>query len=132
MTIGFICGAFDLLHPGHLVALRDCKDNCDHLIVGLQVDPNLDRPNKHKPIESIFERYIRLNACKYVDQIIPYETDADLLNLLKTIRADVRFLDEGYTVNPKFIIGEKCIPIFYIKRDHTWSSTALRDKLRKK
>jgi len=75
---GFTCGALDLLHAGHLIMLKECKAQCDYLIVGLQTDPSIDRPEKHKPVETIEERMIRLQGCKYVDKIVVYETEKDL------------------------------------------------------
>ena len=73
--IGFTCGAFDLLHAGHVVMLEEAKSYCDHLIVGLQTDPTIDREEKNKPIQSVYERYVQLNAVRYVDEIIPYDTE---------------------------------------------------------
>ena len=83
MKIGFTCGAFDLLHAGHVVMLKEAKQNCDYLIVGLQTDPTLDRQEKNKPIQSMYERYIQLQAIKYIDEIIPYDTEKSLLDLLE-------------------------------------------------
>ena len=81
--IGFTCGAFDLLHAGHIVMLEEAKSNCDYLVVGLQTDPTIDREEKNKPIQSVYERYVQLNAVKYVDEIIPYETEQSLVDLLQ-------------------------------------------------
>ena len=83
MKKGFTCGAFDLLHAGHIVMLMEAKENCDYLIVGLQTDPSLDRKEKNKPVQSIYERYIQLNAIKYIDEILPYDTEKSLLDLLE-------------------------------------------------
>ena len=80
MRIGFTCGCFDLLHAGHIVMLREAKKNCDYLIVGLQTDPSIDRQDKNKPVQSVFERYIQLRAVKYIDEIIPYDTEQSLLD----------------------------------------------------
>ena len=88
MIKGFTCGAFDLLHAGHIKMLKEIKSQCDYLIVGLQTDPSIDRPQKHKPIETIEERLIRLKSCKYVDKIVVYDTELDLYNLLKEIYGD--------------------------------------------
>ena len=82
MKIGFTCSTFDLLHAGHIVMLEESKKHCDYLIVGLQTDPSIDRPKKNKPIQSIVERYIQLKAVKYIDEIIVYTTEKDLLDLL--------------------------------------------------
>jgi glycerol-3-phosphate cytidylyltransferase len=128
MKRGFICGAFDLLHSGHLYTFRMAHKYCDTLIVGLQVDPSMERPGKNKPVETIFERFNRLDACKYVDGIIPYETDRDLLNLLDTGNFDVRFLDENY-LRSEDIIGKGIVQIKFISRQHDWSSSDLRKKI---
>ena len=83
MKIGFTCSTFDLFHAGHIMMLKEAKTQCDHLIVGLQTDPTIDRPKeKNKPIQSVFERYEQLKACKYIDEILVYETEADLVNIL--------------------------------------------------
>lgn len=129
MKTGFICGAFDLLHAGHIVTLRECKQRCDHLIVGLHVNPSNERDTKNKPVETIFERYVRLSGCKYVDEIIPYETNEDLLNLLQTTPIDVRFLGTDYQNKEDLIIGEDIVPIEYIPRYHTYSTSSLRRRL---
>lgn len=94
--IGFVCSAFDLFHAGHVLMLEEAKQQCDHLIVGLQTDPTLDRPHKNKPVQSVFERFVQLRACKYVDEIVVYSTEADLLNLLQSFPIDVRILGEEY------------------------------------
>ena len=92
MKIGFTCGAMDLLHAGHILMLKDCRGQCDHLIVGLHTNPQLDRPEKNKPIQSLIERYIQLEGCSYVDQIIPYETEADLIELLTAVPIDLSLI----------------------------------------
>jgi glycerol-3-phosphate cytidylyltransferase len=127
MTTGFICSAFDLLHPGHLYILKECKKNCDYLIVGLHVNPQVERPLKNKPIETVYERWCRLSACKYVDKIIPYETEADLVNILTTEPLDVRFLGSDCQEN---ITGESLVPLHYILRKNTFSSSELRKRLK--
>ena len=96
MRIGFTCGAFDLLHAGHVVMLEEAKNNCDYLIVGLQSDPTLDRSDKNKPVQSIYERFIQLNGIKYVDEVIPYDREATLVDILNTKPIDVRFVGEEY------------------------------------
>jgi glycerol-3-phosphate cytidylyltransferase len=90
MKIGFTCSAFDLLHAGHILMLKEAKAQCDHLIVGLQTDPTIDRATKNKPIQSVLERYIQLSAVKYVDEIVVYETEHDLLQILKAYNIDIR------------------------------------------
>ena len=94
--IGFTCGAFDLLHAGHIVMLEEAKSNCDYLIVGLQTDPSIDREEKNKPVQTVYERYVQLNAVKYVDEIIPYDTEQSLLDLLQSQKIDIRFIGEDY------------------------------------
>tara|TARA_Y100000034_G_C6790163_1_gene353734 strand:+ start:531 stop:941 length:411 start_codon:yes stop_codon:yes gene_type:complete len=123
--VGFTCGAFDLLHAGHVIMLEECKQYCDHLIVGLQVDPSVDREEKNKPIQTIFERYIQLDAIKFIDKIIPYSTELDLLNLLNSLMPNIRFLDENY--KNKIFTGSdnKNIEIYYNKRHHNFSSSEL-------
>ncbi len=83
MRKGFTCGAFDLLHAGHIVMLKEAKENCDYLIVGLQTDPSIDRQEKNQPVQSVYERYMQLQAVKYVDEIIPYDTEQSLIDLLE-------------------------------------------------
>ena len=132
MKRGFIAGAFDLLHSGHLYTFRTAHKHCDILIVGLQVDPSKGRPGKNKPVQSVFERYNQLQACKYVDGIIPYETETDLHNLLVIGNFDVRFLGEEYKAregNESDITGEHLVPITYIPRFHTYSSSELRRRI---
>ena len=104
-VIGFTCGSFDLCHPGHLIMLEQCKKLCSYLIVGLHTDPSIERVNKNKPIQSIFERFIQLKTCKYVDEIIPYDTEKDLCNILSIYDINKRFLSEEYinTYNNKYI-----------------------------
>lgn len=126
---GFICGAFDLLHAGHIYTFRECKKYCDFLVVGLQVDPSVQRHEKHKPVETMFERWMRLRGCKFVDQIIPYETDNDLQNILATQNLDIRFLDEAYMQNKEEIIGEEYVSIKYLPRNHSFSSSDLRERM---
>ena len=86
---GITCGAMDLFHAGHVLMLKGCKKNCNYLIVCLHTNPQLDRPTKNKPIQSLVERYIQLSGNKYVDEIIPYETEADLVEIFKAIDFDV-------------------------------------------
>ena len=127
MKVGFIAGAFDLLHPGHIHALAFASYHCDFLIVGLHVDPSLERKGKNKPIQTVYERYCQLRACKYVDRIIPYETENDLLNVLATESLDVRFLGSEY--EDRKITGRELVHIEYIPRLHSFSSSELRKRL---
>lgn len=132
MRVGFTCSAFDLLHAGHIVMLREAKQQCDYLICGLQVDPSLDRLEKNRPIQSMVERYIQLSAVKYVDEIIPYQTENDLCDILKTIHIDVRILGEEYRnldFTGKQICIQRDIDIFYNKRQHDFSTSDLRRRI---
>lgn len=128
MKIGFTCGAFDLLHAGHVLMLKEAHSVCDKLIVGLHTDPTIDRPQKNKPVQSIFERYVQLNGCKYVDKIVPYETEKDLLNLLNSLKIDIRIVGAEY--KDRDFTGKDLLPVHYNKRNHTFSSTELRDRIK--
>jgi glycerol-3-phosphate cytidylyltransferase len=132
MKIGFNCSSFDLLHAGHVTMLRMEKELCDVLKVALQVDPTIDRPGmKNKPVQSIYERYVQLQACKYVDEILVYSTEYDLLQLLMTQTINVRFLSEEYE-NRDFTGKQYCIDngieLHYHKRRHAYSSSELRER----
>ena len=133
MKIGFTCSAFDLFHAGHVDMLRVCKEHCDHLIVGLHCDPSQERTSKNKPVQSIFERYILLRGSKYVDEIIPYQTEKDLYNLLASQKIDVRFLGEEYVncnVTGQQLCIDNGIKLIYIKRRHDFSSSELRERIK--
>lgn len=131
--IGFTCSTFDLLHAGHVTMLEEAKRNCDYLIVGLQVDPTLDRPNsKNAPIQSIVERQIQLAAVKYVDEIVMYSTERDLEDLLLTLPINIRILGVEYQdkeFTGKDICNQRNIEILYNGRDHSFSSTSLRKRV---
>lgn len=131
--VGFTCSTFDLFHPGHVLMLKEEKEYCDYLIVGLQTDPTIDRPDtKNKPVQSVYERFVQLQGCKYVDEIIPYETERDLLNLLKTQKIDVRFLGDEYKERDftgKTYCLDNNISLVYHARQHDYSSTSLRKKV---
>jgi len=124
---GFTCGAFDLLHSGHIVMLMEAKENCDYLIVGLQTDPSLDRKEKNMPIQSMYERYIQLKAVKYVDEILPYDTESSLLDLLEATQIDIRFVGEDYK-NKKFT-GHGLHKTYFTSRNHSFSTTSLRERI---
>ena len=133
MTIGFNCSSCDLFHAGHVTMMKMEKQLCDYLIVALQVDPTIDRPGvKNKPVQSVYERYVQLQGCKYVDEILVYETEADLLNLLQTQNIDVRFLSEEYK-DRDFTGKQYCIDngieLFFHLRRHQYSSTELRNRV---
>ena len=140
--IGITFSAFDLLHAGHIKMLEEAKTICDYLIVGLQIDPSLDRPQKNKPTQSVVERYIQLKACRSIDEIIPYNTEEDLMDILQSFVIDVRIIGDDYRdkdFTGKQYCEDKGIQIYYNKRDHRFSSSALkkavyeqeRDKLNK-
>lgn len=128
--IGITCSTFDLLHAGHIIMLEECKKYCDYLICALQVDPTIDRPKKNKPIQSLVERFIQLDAVKYVDKIIPYSTEEELLTIFSSLDIDVRILGEEYK-NTDFTGKKTCInrniKLIYNKRDHNFSTTNLRE-----
>ena len=136
--IGFTCSTFDLFHAGHVAMLEECKQNCDYLIVGLQTDPSIDREEKNKPVQSIVERYVQLSACKYVDEIVPYETEKDLLDYLKLHERtiNIRFVGEEYMdkdftgreLTSTFGDDNKMI-IYYNRRSHDFSSSELRKRI---
>ena len=94
--IGFTCSTFDLLHAGHVLMLREAKQVCDYLICGLQIDPTIDRPEKNKPVQSMLERYIQLQAVEYVDEIIPYQTETDVEDILQLFNFDIRIIGDEY------------------------------------
>ena len=130
--IGFTCSTFDLLHAGHVTMLEEAKHHCDYLIVGLQNDPTLDRPEKNAPIQSIVERQIQLAAIKYVDEVVIYNTEQDLEDLLLTLPIDVRILGDEYKTKDftgKAIAKARGCKIIYNGRDHSFSSTSLRKRV---
>ncbi|MBP3942199.1 adenylyltransferase/cytidyltransferase family protein [Sphingobacteriaceae bacterium WQ 2009] len=129
MKVGITFSAFDLLHAGHITMLEDAKRQCDYLICGLQTDPTLDRPDKNRPTQTVVERYIQLKGCKFVDEIVPYATEQDLEDILKSFKIDVRILGEEY--KEKRFTGrdyceEKGIELYFNRRDHRFSSSGLR------
>ena len=132
MKVGFTCSTFDLLHAGHVMMLREAKTVCDYLIVGLQTDPTIDRPEKNAPVQTLVERYIQLSGIEYVDEIIPYQTEQDLEDILNMFPINVRILGEEYK-NGKFTGRATCakrgIELYYNKRDHRFSSSDLRERV---
>ena len=127
--IGITCGCFDLLHAGHATMLAEAKQHCDYLIVALQDDPSVDRTEKNKPIQSIFERQLQLAAVRFVDDIVIYNTEADLLDVLKSLPIDVRIVGSDY-IDEDFTGKQYCvdndIDIVYNTRDHSFSTSSLR------
>ena len=132
MRVGFTASTFDLLHAGHVMMLREAKTVCDYLIVGLQTDPTIDRQEKNKPVQTLLERYVQLNAIEYVDEIVPYQTEQDLEDILNMFPINVRILGEEYK-NGKFTGRATCakrgIELYYNKRDHRFSSSDLRERV---
>ena len=127
-VVGFTCSTFDLFHAGHVVMLQESKSLCDYLVVGLLTDPTIDRPNtKNKPVQSVMERYLQLAACKYVDEIIPFGSEQDLVDLILTINPDIRIVGEEYKGTDHTGIG--LCPIHYNKRRHSFSTTQLRERV---
>lgn len=130
---GITFGTFDLLHAGHILMLQEAKTYCDYLIVGLMVDPTKDRPEKNSPIQSLVERYIQLEAVKFVDEIIPYETEKDLEEILQSLPINVRIIGSDYLgrdFTGKLYCLHHGIEIAYNKRDHAFSSTQLRSRVK--
>ena len=128
-NIGFTCSCFDLLHTGHILMLEDAKKQCEKLIVGLQEDPTIDRPNsKNIPIQSLKERKKMLEAIKYIDKIIIYKTEKDLYQLLQKLKPDIRILGSDYK-NKSFTGDDLNIKIYYHDRNHSYSSTNIRKRI---
>lgn len=129
--VGITCGAFDLLHAGHVAMLEEAKKVCDHLIVAMQVDPSIDRPEKNKPCQNIIERQIQLRAVRYVDEIIVYTSENKLLDIFHALPIDIRIIGEEYRgkyFTGKEICKEKGIEIYYNHRSHGFSSSELRSR----
>lgn len=130
--VGFTASTFDLLHAGHVMMLREAKEQCDYLICGLQIDPAVDRPEKNSPIQSIVERYTQLSAIKYVDEILVYSTESDLKDILELYHIDVRILGEEYK-DKDFTGRDVCdrlnIELYFNNRDHRFSSSNLRQSV---
>jgi glycerol-3-phosphate cytidylyltransferase len=127
--VGFTCSCFDLFHAGHVMMLKEAKEQCDYLIVGLQTDPTLDRPEKNTPVQSITERFIQLDGCKYVDKIVVYATEKDLMDILTSYEIDVRILGEEYQVKP-FTGKSLDMEFYYNRRRHSFSTTELRKRIK--
>lgn len=130
--IGITCSTFDLLHAGHIIMLEECKKYCDYLICALQVDPTIDRPEKNKPIQTLVERYIQLDAVQYVNKIIPYNNEEELETLFSSLDLDVRIIGEEYkdkNFTGKEICQNRGVKLVYNKRDHDFSTTNLRKRI---
>ena len=133
MIVGFTCSTFDLLHAGHIQMLREAKEQCEYLIVGLQTDPTIDRKEKNKPIQTLVERYSQLKAVRYIDEIIPYQTEQDLGDIWSMYHIDIRVLGVEYKdkdFTGKSICQKRGIDLYFNKRDHRFSSSDLRKRVR--
>lgn len=133
LKIGITFSTFDLLHAGHIAMLSEAKNHCDYLIAGLQTDPTIDRPDtKNKPVQSIVERQIQLNACRFVDEVVVYQTEQDLIDLLLILPVDVRILGVEYE-HQNFTGRGECmdrgIELVFNSRDHSFSSSSLRKRV---
>jgi glycerol-3-phosphate cytidylyltransferase len=131
--IGITFSAWDLLHAGHIAMLAEAKNHCDYLIAGLQIDPTIDRPDtKNKPVQSIVERQIQLSSCRFVDEVVVYQTERDLVDLLLILPVDVRILGVEYE-NKDFTGKKEClergIELVFNSRDHSFSSSSLRKRV---
>ena len=128
MKKGITFGAFDLFHAGHILMLEEAKTVCDHLIVAIQTDPSLDRETKNSPVQSIEEREIQVSACRYVDEVIIYDREEDLLEILDNLDWDIRILgdeykDKEFTGRDQYL--ERC---YFNKRPHSFSRSELRER----
>lgn len=133
-TVGITFSTFDFFHAGHVKMLEEAKTVCDYLIVGLQLDPSLDRPEKNKPVQSVIERYIQVSSCKYVDEVVPYVTEKDLEEILRSFKIDVRIIGEEYQdkdFTGKAYCEQKGIAMYYNSRDHDYSSSEIRKRVSK-
>lgn len=132
-VVGITFSTFDLLHAGHIAMLREAKEQCDHLICCLQVDPSLDRPEKNSPVQTLVERWTQLQGVKYVDEIIPYQSEQDVEDILQLFNIDIRIIGSEYK-HGKFtgraICAARGIEIFFNKRDHRFSSSDLRERVK--
>ena len=128
LVIGFTCSCFDLMHAGHCLMLEDASKQCDILIIGLQTDPTIDRPQKNKPIQTYEEREIIVNSKRWVDYVIKYQTEDDLYNILKELKPDVRIIGSDY-LDKDFTGKDLDIHIYYHYRNHDYSTTSLRKRI---
>lgn len=128
MIKGFTCGAFDLLHAGHALMLKECKEHCDYLIVGLQRDPNIDRPEKNKPVQSYEERDIMLKSIRWVDEVVYYDTEDHLYEMLKEIDIDVRIIGADWK-GKEYTGHDLPVNVVFNSRDHGYSTSSLRERV---
>ena len=128
VKIGFTCSTFDLFHAGHIVMLQESKSLCDYLVCGLLTDPTIDRPDtKSSPIQTPFERYVQLSSCRYVDEVIPFSTEQEIIDMVLSIQPDIRIVGEEY--RDKDHTGKGLCKVHYNKRKHSFSSTSLRKRV---
>lgn len=127
--IGFTCGTFDLTHAGHYLMFAECKKRCDLLIVGLQIDPSVDRKDKHKPVQTLDERLIQLHSCKYIDEVLIYTDENDLVELLTVLKPDIRFIGADWRDKEYTGKGIEGIEVRFNSRDHNYSSSSLRERV---
>lgn len=128
--IGFTCSSFDLLHAGHVAMLMEAKQHCDYLVVGLLADPTLDRPDtKNKPVQSMFERWMQVQAVKYVDAVIPFSTEQDIVDMLLVLEPDVRIVGEDYR-SQNFTGSYLPVNVHFNSRRHSFSTTDLRYRVK--
>ena len=132
MRTGITFSSFDLLHAGHVQMLREAKEQCEYLICGLQTDPTIDRPEKNQPVQTIVERYTQLKAISYVDEVVPYATENDVLDILSLYRPTVRIIGSDYR-EKDFTGKEECrklnIEVYYNSREHRFSTSGLRKRV---
>lgn len=128
MKIGFTCSTFDLFHAGHVMMLKEAKEQCDYLIVGLQTDPTVDRSWKNKPVQTLLERFIQVQACKYVDEIVPYTTEKELMDILTSYPISVRIIGEEYR-DKQFTGFNLSMAVYFNSRQHSFSTTELRQRV---
>ncbi len=135
MRVGITFSAFDLLHAGHITMLEEAKRQCDYLITALQTDPTIDRPEKNRPTQSVVERYIQLKGCRFVDEIVPYATEQDLEDILRSFKIDIRIIGDEYkdkNFTGRTYCEEKGIELYFNVRDHRFSSSSLRKEVKEK
>ena len=128
LKVGITFSTFDLFHAGHVAMLAEAKNHCDYLIAALQTDPTINRPEKNKPIQGIFERYVQLQACKYVDEVVVYATEKELRDILLSYPIDVRILGDEYA--SKSFTGDNLnMELYFNRREHSFSTTELRQRV---
>jgi glycerol-3-phosphate cytidylyltransferase len=128
-TIGFTCSCFDLLHTGHLIMLQDAKDQCDILVIGLQTDPTIDRSDKNEPVQSFYERELMINSIKYIDNVIVYATENDLLEILQELKPNIRIIGSDWKNKDYTGFDLENIPMYWHERTHNYSTSNLRQRI---